>query len=935
MTTIAGIAFASPWLLAGLVALPVLWLLLRAVPPAPVRRAFPGVALLSGLEDDDSQSDRTPWWLMLLRMAGVAALIVGFAGPVLNPQDRTPGTGPLLVLLDGTWADARDWSRRMERVGEALAAARSDGRSVAVVSLTDLPKGALPFLDADRWRAKLPGIRPRPWEPDPESLRAWSRRLTGDFETLWVSDGLARAGRMELLSALKRHGKLRVFESPAPVVGLAPPVFEGGKVRLSAERSRPGAPARLQLEARGPDPAGTERVLARVPLVFDAGAVSARVELSLPAELRNRITRFSIAGQNSAAAVSLTDDTSKRRKVALVGGQVGREGLQLLSQSHFLRQALAPGADLIEGTLDDIVQAGPDVIVLIDVARLSPAQTRAVRAWVEKGGLLLRFAGPRLAASDVGRAREDALMPVRLRAGGRTIGGAMSWGEPKRLRAFAETSPFFGLEIPEDVEVRAQVLAEPDPTLSERVIAALADGTPLVTRKRLGQGQVVLFHVTANAQWSNLPLSGLFVRMLDRLAVSSPLARPDPTELAGSLWEPVRVLDGFGTLSQAEGLAGVDGERLVGAPLGPALPPGLYQGQDRRIARNVIAAGRRLEAARWPAWVPVEGLETARETLLKGPLLLLGLLFLALDILATLRLSGRISARLAQAAPGDAGRGAAAVLALALAPALWTLNPTPLRAQEQEDQLALAATNELVLAYVRTGDAQVDRTSEAGLRGLSDVLFARTTVEPAEPAGVDIETDELAFFPFLYWPVTATQPLPSGEAYARLNRYLRDGGMILFDTRDADLASAAGGSPNRRRLQQIALGLDVPPLEPVPSDHVLTRTFYLLQEFPGRYTSGKVWVEAAPPDARRAEGMPFRNLNDNVTPVVIGANDWAAAWAVDTSGRPLVPIGRGSAGDRQREFAYRFGVNLIMYALTGNYKSDQVHVPALLERLGE
>jgi hypothetical protein len=121
----------------------------------------------------------------------------------------------------------------------------------------------------------------------------------------------------------------------------------------------------------------------------------------------------------------------------------------------------------------------------------------------------------------------------------------------------------------------------------------------------------------------------------------------------------------------------------------------------------------------------------------------------------------------------------------------------------------------------------------------------------------------------------------------------------------------------------------------LPGDHVLTRTFYLLQDFPGRHNSRDVWVEAAPPNAEQIEGMPFRNLNDGVTPVVIGGNDWAAAWAVRSDGAPLLPIGRGYSGERQRELANRFGVNLIMHVLTGNYKSDQVHVPALLDRLGQ
>ncbi|MGB8622163.1 MAG: DUF4159 domain-containing protein, partial [Paracoccaceae bacterium] len=251
------------------------------------------------------------------------------------------------------------------------------------------------------------------------------------------------------------------------------------------------------------------------------------------------------------------------------------------------------------------------------------------------------------------------------------------------------------------------------------------------------------------------------------------------------------------------------------------------------------------------------------------------------------------------------------------------------------DARAIAATSETVLAHVVTGDAQLDRVAHAGLVGLSEKLYERTSVEPADPIAVDLETDELSFFPFLYWPVTTAQPNPSPEAYAKLNRYLRTGGMIMFDTRDADVARFGGGSPAGRKLQQLARPLDIPPLEPIPDDHVLTRTFYLLQDFPGRFDSRDVWVEAAPADAEKVEGMPFRNLNDGVTPVVIGGNDWAAAWAVDAQGAPMFPVGRGYAGERQREVAFRFGINLIMHVLTGNYKSDQVHVPALLDRLGQ
>ncbi|WP_101067242.1 DUF4159 domain-containing protein [Roseovarius salinarum] len=929
--TLGPIGFAAPWLLVALVALPLLWLILRAVPPAPIRRRFPGVALLLGLRDEDSVSDRTPWWLLLLRMLAVAALIVGLAGPVLNPEPENAAADrdmPLLFVLDGSWASARDWPARRALLDGMMAEAGRQGRRVAVLRLTE-PEAPV-FRAAADWRSRLSGLAPHAWAPTRQMIETATGMLgAGPFETRWLSDGLDHAGRTGLLAALRDRGPVTVRESPRSVLALAPPQTNEGVLTLSVQRPRAGAAREVTVEAHGRDPAGAPRVLARLPVRMPAGETRATGELALPSELRARIDRFEIAAQRHAGAVSLGDDSLRRREVALIAGREDREGLELLSPLHYLEKALAPTADLLDGALMEVLPANPDAVVLADVARLSGAEQEALLDWAEDGGLLVRFAGPQLAASDVSRDEEAPLMPVRLRAGGRTVGGAMSWGEPKALAPFGEDSPFHGLDIPGDVTVNAQVVAQPDPTLSDRVIARLSDGTPLVTRKAIGAGQVVLFHVTANAEWSSLPLSGLFVQMLERLAVSSAVAQPEAGQLEGTTWQPVQVLDAFGQLDDGGTLPGVPGETLVAAPLGPDLRPGVYEGADRQLARNVIGADTRLAPVEWPADVPVTGLARPDETPLGGWLLALALLLLTADILAALALSGRLRP----------ARATAALLAAALlvpaGDAAVAQGQGGGRAEGSAEARAIKATSEVVLAHVLTGNRKVDNTARAGLRGLSETLFFRTSVEPADPMGVDLETDELAFFPLLYWPVTPDQPRPSDAAYAKLNAYLRTGGMILFDTRDADVAGFGASSPNGKKLQSLARPLDIPPLEPVPDDHVLTRTFYLLQNFPGRYSGRDVWVEAAPPDAEKIEGMPFRDLNDGVTPVVIGGNDWAAAWAMDEDGNALFPVGRGYAGERQRELSYRFGVNLVMHVLTGNYKSDQVHVPALLDRLGQ
>lgn len=927
MVSIGALSFLSGWLLGALVLLPVLWWLLRAVPPAPARRMFPGVRLLLGLQDPERMPERTPWWLLLLRMVALAAAILAFANPVLNPNDRAEGDGPVLVVMDGGWASAPSWSARVARVADILDAAARDGRPAAVISLSDPLPGEprVPFRDATDWAQRIDGLEPRAWAPDRAAFADWLQTAeAGGFETWWFADGLATDGDAAFFDALQARGQLRVIETPRPPIALAAPRFSDGAMRTDVLRPEAGISPSVALDAIGPDPLGIERVLGSERVLFETGsAATMEVALDLPLELRNRVSRLAIKGERSAGAVALADDGLKRRKIGLISGADTGEQQRLFDAIHYLRTALEGSADLIEAPLADTLIALPDVIIMADVGKVADAQRDALIEWIERGGTLLRFAGPRLAASGEGQLEEDPLLPVRLRAGGRTVGGAMSWGAPKALRPFDEDSPFFGLEATGDVTVSSQVMAQPDPNLPDRVMASLEDGTPLVTGRNQGDGRVVLFHVTANAEWSNLPLSGLFVEMLERLAVSARVTRPSADELAGQTWTPVGVLDGFGTIVEPRLLSGVDGARLVEERPSAEMPPGVYQAGERQIAINLFGPDDTLAAlGALPAGAIVEGITVEPETDIKPWLLTLALLALTVDILATLLLSGRLSGpRMTTTA--------VAILAICL-------STSPGLAQQalSGDDRALYATNETVLAFVITGDNQLDEVSEAGLTGLSRILNQRTAIEPVAPVAVDVETDELAFFPFLYWPISETQQVPSDAAYAKLNEYLRSGGMILFDTRDANLGGTLGaGTANGRMLQRLAAKLDIPPLEPAPLDHVLTRTFYLLQDFPGRYANNDIWVEAAA-TVEEVEGLPFRNLNDGVTPVVIGGNDWAAAWAVGPSGAPMFPVGRGSGGAQQREMAFRFGVNLIMHVMTGNYKSDQVHVPALLDRLG-
>ena len=909
------IGFTAPWLLLGLLALPLLWILLRAVPPAPIRRSFPGVALLLGLRDETVQADKTPWWLLLLRALVMACLIIGLAGPIVNPAPLEQTQSKLLVILEGSWADAEDWDAQQRAALDLVQQSGNPERPVMFLHLT-APEEDLVFSAASEAARAIRAAEPNAWLPKGN----WQGQFEplGDFDTHWLASPLDWPGRDQLVRELLRHGSVEVAMSRSSPIGLLPMRATAEGIEISALRMTAGAVQVVAVDIVGSDPSGAERRLQRADIEFAAQELRATTEVQLPLEMRNRISRLVVSGHRSAAAVRLTDDRIQRPEIAILTGETSdREGLILFAPDHYLTQALSPVADLIEGTLDDVILANPDTIILADVAKIGSKE--ALADWVAEGGTLVRFAGPRLAAAQFEARERDPLLPVKLRAGGRTVGGAMSWGAPKTLQSFEIDTPFYGLPTPDEVTVTAQVLAEPGPDLAPHVIARLSDGTPLVTRRQLGQGQVVLFHVTANTEWSNLPISGLFVAMLERLSVIGSAANFEPSSLAGSTWQLVQQLAGTGKLMQVDDRAGIAGDQLAQAAISPQTPAGLYQGKDRRWARNILSEDSQFSPALWPDEVRLLGQDLARSYRLGAWFLALALSVLAADIAASLWISGRLRG------------GILAVLAGAL---LTSISPESASAQTPQDQ-AIAASRAVVLAYVETQDARQDEISHAGLLGLSQALFQRTSIEPAKPMGLSLTHDELSFFPFLYWPVTLGQQALSPEQLRKLNRYLKGGGMILFDTRDSNIARVGQTTKEGRVLQQLASRLNLPPLAPIAPDHVLTRSFYLLQDFPGRFASQDIWVEAPQNASVQVEGMPFRNLNDGVTPIVIGGNDWAAAWAVDEAGAPLLPVGRGRAGERQREIALRFGVNLIMHVLTGNYKSDQVHVPELLRRLGE
>lgn len=964
---IAGLSlsFGAPLVLAGLLALPVIWWLLKLTPPRPQTESFPPLRILQRVLKSEETPSKSPWWLTLLRLILAALIIFALAAPVLNPRETLiSGSGPVALVIDNGWANVSNWDETVSTAETIIGQAADTGRPVALVLTAEGPANDATPVEAATALERLAAASPRPIPVNRGAA----------FERLGTALAGEQLGSLALLSdgldaeATDRAAEI-ASELGAAETLLYEPSIEGITALTAADNStdalvvdaiRPsGRETGFQAELLAVDSQGRE--VARTQVGFGAGETEAQARFAIPVELRNDIARLEVENRENAAEVRLVDDSFRRRRVALVSGEAADLAQPLLSPLYYISRALEPYADIVRAqsadlsvAIPNLLEQRPSVVVLADIGVLPDNAREALQSFVENGGYLVRFAGPRLAATT----GEDTLVPVNLRQGERQLGGAMSWVEPQTVAPMDGESPFAGIMVPEDVTVSRQVLAEPSVELAERTWASLSDGTPLVTAETVGAGTIVLFHVTAEATWSNLPISGAFVDMLRRIVALSRAdggASADAEPAAESL-PPYRVLSADGRLIAP----GPDIEPIeTGSDItvDAAHPPGLYGSEDGYRALNLFGQGAKLAPLPQLDWGPAttDLQYESEETVDLAPWLLAAALFLfALDALALLWLNGGFarlrglttSRRSGSALPVVfAGLlGAALLVSLPSEPALAqtapateepeTSTPASPRSLDLEAlEHAVRATETTHLAYVETGDAAVDDLSAAGLSGLSQFIASKTALEPGEPMAVDIESDELAFFPLIYWPVDPTTPMPSEDAISRIDAYMKQGGTVLFDVASDAMTGFSSGNPSagELRLREIIGDLDIPPLEPVPPDHVLTKSFYILDEFVGRYTDSELWVESLVEDAE-GEMRPARG-GDGVSSIMITSNDFASAWAVDDAGLFLYPT--NTADPRQRELAYRAGTNIVMYVLTGNYKADQVHIPALLERLGQ
>lgn len=960
------LSFLSPWVLLSFAVFPLLWWLLRVAPPKPQKIIFPPLRIFQDLTGKSEESAVTPWPILLLRMLLLSMIIFACAGPLWTEESIPEDSSPLLILVDNGATAAHDWEKLSNNLRTHLMFAEKQKRSVQILPLADEIQN-LELIPASLAQEQVNSLKPKAFLAERSQHLPLIQKFIEtykDGKLLWISDGIKtnhETNFEEKLNSLL-NGRLltiEVQESPE-ILALRNASSKTGQLSLQIIRN----PNARQTKGIAQALSSQGSVISEAPFQFSDNHDHQKpviISFDLPMELKSHIRQFRIKDENSALSSFLLSGNSYFYQVGIVAPSSDRTLQPLLNSSFYVEKALESNAyiqrrqgspaDQIASFIripnsapNQRVDSSVSVIILMDVGTFNTESQQRLTRFVEDGGVLIRFAEPQLSQKD------QSTLPVHIREGGRLLGSVMSWNEPPTLAPFPEKSPFASLSPSSDIRIMRQILAEPDADLLERTWASLEDGTPLVTAKKSGKGLIIFFHISADSRWSTLPLSGLFAQMLQNilnLASPNPISNSyadqnttvniEDVSIKPDAFAPRLIMDGFGLLRapSAEIRALPTGSKGIAQREHPA---GFYGTATHNRAVNVLSPEDTLSSLNFfsmNATILHDFKTISRD--LRVPVLLIAFLLFCIDMIASVFISGFQFSRMNRLA-SLFRRKKNSIHIFLLGLSLFTgASFIPDQGQAQQltplppiEKGSFEPALRLRLAYVLTGNKELDATSKAGLRGVSRVLFQRTAVEPGEPVGVNLEKDELVFFPIIYWPIDPSNPMPSDNALKNIDSYMRYGGMVIFDTRDAPRSSISPKTEEATYLQKIFRKLTIPPIEPVPAEHVLSKSYYLLKNFPGRYLTGQTWIEALPPKDAAIDISPARG-GDSVSPIIISTNDLAAAWAIDERGNPLFPLIEEE--NRQREYAFRFGVNIVMYALTGNYKTDQVHVPALLERL--
>ena len=892
------IGFSNYYALLGLALTPVIWIIVKSLPPVPKSFNFSSFFLLEKIDHDNSKNKKTPLWLVLFRTFLFILIVFFFSKPFLKNENSITGEKyeKYIIVADIGWSIAKDWDKFKEIVlAIGKEAEKNKKKIVFFHSKLVSYKEARIFNTSDYLNNYLENISPLPVQLKSSSLNKLIKKdnFFKNSQVFFISskfDFINFADQFKSINNLKNRNNNYHFINPVETILIIKSIkitqdkikceiFRLGKNKFKQDFF-------LKIETVN------KEVIYRNAHTIKKNKNIEIINLSFPIEIINQIESIRLVGQNHAGAKYYFDDFSKKKNIAILTNNEFYNQSPLLSPIYYIKKSLHPKHTIKIEKIENIINQDYSTIIIPGKIKIPNELNDRLNKWLLEGGTLIRFAEEGMVG------KYSSFLPYQETYSRiRYIDSQLTINNKLIISAFEKDSIFYGIEIPRDINFNKQLIFEVN---SEQVniLAKLNDNTPLVSMKKFGDGEIILFHIGANNDWSNLPISSLFSDILNRVLLFSKNSKSYNLNNLNLNKE----IDGFGNLITPKRIVSIDNfEKLK--TLKPSIenPPGKYENNQISIFLNLATNITDYTTEKNNSIVDTSySFETSRD--LSPTILKIILSMFILDILITIMIKNNVSY----------------LRIFARKKGLLVFIIFFLACIKIDNVIA----NQTYLAYIKINNNQINKVSAIGLENIRNLLETRTSINAKGVIGLDIKSDNIFSYPFIYWPLTRNLLDIKKPEIIKIKNYLNNGGIIVFDVIEFSRDTFNLKEKKFQNIRNFLYDIGADELSLIPEDHTLTKSFYLLSKFPGKWDNKILFIENS--------NLEYK---DGVSSIILGFNDWAKAWAIDKNNIPLFPVVPG--GERQRELSYRFGINIAMYALTGNYKSDQIHLKSILKRLNK
>ena len=892
------IGFSNIYALFGLLLTPIIWVIVKSFPPIPKSYNFSSFFLLEKIDYDAPKNEKTPLWLVIFRIFFFILIVLFFSKPFLknNNSIADEKVEKYLIVADIGWSMAKDWNKFKELVQEISQEAEKNKKEILFFhSNLNTYEDLKIFKTSNSLSNYLEGLYPLPIQFKQGSLD----KLIQDESIFKKSKIFILSSKFDFhnfndyykkFSLIKNNLNNYYFINPLDTI-LIINSLKVTQDKIICEILRLGKNSSKKEFLLSIETINNE-IVYRDQHSIKENENNKMINLSFPTEIFNQINSIEIIGQNHAGAKYYFDDFSKKKTIAILSDNEFYKESPLLSPVYYLKKSLDSKHNIKVGKIDNIIKQNFSTIIIPETAKIPNEYYEKLNDWLLQGGTLIRFSGKSLVQE-----KSKFLPSQDTYSRIRNIEGQLTINNKLFISEFEKDSIFSGLQIPQDIIIKKQLIFD---TYSKQVtlLAKFNDNTPFVSMKKFGEGKIILFHIGANNDWSNLPISSLFPDMINRVLLFSKNYNSSNLKNLNLNKE----IDGFGRLVSPKKIVTLDSfDKLKTIKPSFNIPPGQYENNQISVALNLSTNISQYESEKiYSSMLSNYSFKSTKD--LSSTILKIILTMFILDILLTIMIKNnynffKIFAR----------KHNLLVFILFFLTLIKTDNVT---------------ANETYLAYIKIKNSQINNISENGLETIRNLLITRTSINPKGVIGLDIKNDNIYSYPFIYWPLTKNLLSIEKPEITKIKNYLNNGGIFFFDIIGFSRKNLNLKEKKFKEIRTFLNEIGANELSIIPKGHTLTKSFYLLNKFPGKWDNRILFIEN--------NNLEYK---DGVSSIILGFNDWAKAWAVDNNNLPLFPVVPG--GERQRELSYRFGINIAMYALTGNYKSDQIHSKSILKRLSK